>query len=98
VQSVFALHGLQLPRDAWQQAEHGTDAGRDVGDLLPADLLYFSDRPDRRITHVGISLGARRMVHLALGRGGYSVEQLDDRKDVYVEKLRERFLMARRML
>jgi gamma-D-glutamyl-L-lysine dipeptidyl-peptidase len=98
VQSVFALHGLQLPRDAWQQAERGADAGRDVGELLPADLLYFSDRPDRRITHVGIALGDRRMVHLALGRGGYSVEQLDDRKDVYVEKLRERFVMARRML
>src|SRR5205085_64836 len=96
VQSVFALHGLQLPRDAWQQAELGTDAGKDVGDLLPADLLFFSDRADRRATHVGIALGERRMVHLALGRGGYAVEQLDDRHDVYVEKLRERFLMGRR--
>ena len=98
VQTVFALHGLQLPRDAWQQAELGEDAGRDVGELLPGDLLFFSDRADRRVTHVGISLGDRRMVHLALGRGGYSVEQLDDRKDAYVERLRERFLMARRMV
>jgi cell wall-associated NlpC family hydrolase len=98
VQSVFALHGLQLPRDAWQQAELGADAGRDVGELQPADLLFFSDRPDKRITHVGIALGERRMVHLALGRGGYSVERLSDRSDVYVEKLRERFLFARRMI
>jgi cell wall-associated NlpC family hydrolase len=98
VQTVFALHGIQLPRDAWQQAELGSDAGRDIGELMPADLLFFSDRTDRRVTHVGIALGNRRMVHLALGRGGYSVEQLDDRKDAYVEKLRERFLMARRIV
>jgi gamma-D-glutamyl-L-lysine dipeptidyl-peptidase len=98
VQSVFALHGVQLPRDAWQQAELGDDAGRDIGELVPGDLLFFTDRADRRITHVGISLGDRRMVHLALGRGGYSVERLDDRKDPYVEKLRERFMMARRIV
>src|SRR4051812_36501094 len=98
VQAVFALHGLPLPRDAWQQAEIGTDAGRDVGELRAADLLFFSDRPDERITHVGIALGERRMVHLALGRGGYSIERLNDRADVYVERLRERFRFARRVL
>jgi cell wall-associated NlpC family hydrolase len=98
VQSVFALHGVVLPRDAWMQAETGRDAGRDVGELLPADLLFFSDRQDGRITHVGIAMGARRMVHLALGRGGYSVENLEDRNDSYVDKLRQRFLMARRIV
>lgn len=98
VQSVFALHGRQLPRDAWQQAELGTDAGCDIGELQAADLLFFSDRSDKRVTHVGISLGERRMVHLALGRGGYSIERLSDRSDVYVDRLRERFLFARRML
>ncbi|HXT14494.1 MAG TPA: SH3 domain-containing C40 family peptidase [Gemmatimonadaceae bacterium] len=98
VQSVYALHGMQLPRDAWQQAELGTDAGRDIGELKPADLLFFSDRPDQRITHVGIALGERRMVHLALGRGGFCVERLDNRADAYVDRLRERFLFARRFL
>jgi gamma-D-glutamyl-L-lysine dipeptidyl-peptidase len=98
VQSVFALHGKQLPRDAWQQAELGVDAGRDVGELAAADLLFFSDRPDNRATHVGIALGESRMVHLALGRGGYSIERLGDRSDAYVERLRERFLFARRIL
>lgn len=98
VQSVFALHGLQLPRDAWQQSEVGKDAGRDVGELQAADLLFFSDRADKNPTHVGIALGEGRMVHLALGRGGYSVERLNDRRDVYVEKLRGRFLFGRRVL
>jgi cell wall-associated NlpC family hydrolase len=98
VQSAFALHGIQLPRDAWQQAECGTDAGQDVGELLAGDLLFFSDRDDGRVTHVGIALGGRRMVHLALGRGGYAVERLDDRKDQYVDRLRRRFLFARRVV
>lgn len=98
VQSTFALHGLQLPRDAWQQAELGSDAGRDIGELVAADLLFFSDRPDQRVTHVGIALGERRMVHLALGRGGFAIENLSDRADPYVERLRERFLFARRMV
>jgi hypothetical protein len=98
VQSTFSLHGLQLPRDAWQQAETGGDAGRDIGELIAADLLFFSDRPDKRITHVGIALGERRMVHLALGRGGYAIEELADRSDPYVDRLRERFLFARRVV
>lgn len=98
VQSVFALHGMQLPRDAWQQAELGTDAGRDIGELRPGDLLFFSDREDRRVTHVGIALGHAKMVHLALSRGGYAVEQLGDRGDTVVEMLRRRFLFAKRLL
>jgi cell wall-associated NlpC family hydrolase len=98
VQGVFALHGLELPRDAWQQAQLGVDAGEDIGELVAADLLFFSDRPDERVTHVGIALGDRRMVHLALGRGGYCVEHLSNRSDAYVERLRERFLFARRLL
>ena len=98
VQSVFALHGLQLPRDAWQQAELGRDAGRDIGELRAADLLFFSDRADQRVTHVGVALGDRRMVHLALGRGGYAVERLNDRDDPFVARLRDRFLFARRVL
>jgi hypothetical protein len=98
VQSTFSLHGLQLPRDAWQQAELGRDAGCDIGELIAADLLFFSDRSDNRVTHVGIALGHSRMVHLALGRGGYAIEELRDRQDPYVDRLRERFLFARRLL
>ena len=98
VQSVFALHGVPLPRDAWQQARAGRDAGRDLVASAPADLLFFSDRPDAHITHVAIALGDRRLVHLALGRGGYAVERLDDDRNDYVRKLGARFLFARSVL
>ena len=98
VQSVFALHGISLPRDAWQQARAGRDAGRDILGVCPGDLLFFSDRPDGHITHVALALGDARIVHLALGRGGYAVERLDDEVDGYVAKLRSRFLFARSVL
>lgn len=97
-QSVFSLHGIQLPRDAWMQSEAGEPAGNDMDSLRPADLLFFSDRADGRVTHVGIALGNGRMVHLALGRGGYAVDVLRDVRDPYVAKLRERFVCARRVV
>ena len=100
VQSIFALHGRSLPRDAWQQAELGTSVETKVPfeALVAADLLFFSDRADRRVTHVGIGLGDRKMVHLSLGRGGYAIERLDDKHDAYVERLRSSFLFAKRLL
>jgi hypothetical protein len=98
VQSVFALHGVQLRRDAWQQAQQGEPGPEELLDAEAGDLLFFSDRVDGHITHVAIALGSRRLVHLALGRGGYAVEQLGDESDAYVRKLRERFMHARRVL
>lgn len=95
VQTVFALHGLQLPRDAWQQAGVSSAAQPQLLAAGAGDLLFFSDRDDGHITHVGIALGERRMVHLALGRGGYAVEQLDDSADGYVSKLLERAVSVR---
>ena len=97
VQTTFALHGIGLPRDAWQQALEGSDAGDDLTALRPADLLFFSDRDDRRITHVGISTGGPRIVHLALGRGGYAVDRLDGNSDEYAAALAKRFVGARRI-
>jgi gamma-D-glutamyl-L-lysine dipeptidyl-peptidase len=97
-QTVFGLHGVSLPRDAWQQAELGVDAGAEIGALRPGDLLFFSDRDDRRVTHVGIAAGDGRMAHLALGRGGWALDDLLDENDPYARKLAERFLFARRVL
>ena len=97
-QTTFWLHGVVLPRDAWQQAEVGVDAGRDAAAWMPADLIFFSDRADRRITHVGIALGESRVVHVALGRGGHAIERLDALDDPYVATLMARFVVARRVV
>lgn len=98
VQSVFWLHGIQLKRDAWMQATQGAPGESDPRNARAADLLFFSDRVDRHITHVAIALGGGCLVHLALGRGGYAVERLDDARDAYVAKLLDRFITARRIL
>jgi len=98
VQSVYWLHGIQLYRDAWQQATQGNAGPDNPLHSAPGDLLFFSDRLDRHITHVAIALGGSRLVHLALGRGGYAVERLEDTRDPYVRKLLDRFVSSRRIL
>lgn len=98
VQTVFWLHGVQLHRDAWQQAQQGAAGESDLLAARTGDLLFFSDRVDGHVTHVAIALGNQRLVHLALGRGGYAVENLMNERDPYVAKLRERFVTARRVL
>ena len=104
VQSVFALHGCPLPRDAHQQAHAGTAVAVDsIGNanaerlIVEADLLFFSDRDDRRITHVGIALSGGRMLHSALGRGGVALEAMSSNEE-YVQRLRANFVSARRVL
>lgn len=103
VQSVYALHGIPLPRDAYQQALVGelipitNLRGESLAQLREGDLLYFSDRDDRRVTHVGISLKGERMLHAALGRGGVAFEDLRGADD-YVLRLRQNFVSARRVI
>ena len=86
------------PRDAWQQASEGVPGEDDLLAAREGDLLFFSDRADRHITHVAISLGGGGIVHQALGRGGFGVERLDDASDHYVTTLLDRFTCARRVL
>jgi cell wall-associated NlpC family hydrolase len=97
VQTVFALHGIRLLRDAWQQATQGVIVEGGVDAIQAADLLFFSDREDGHITHVAMAASARRLVHLAIGRGGHCIEALDT-PDEYVNGLMGRFKFARRIL
>lgn len=97
VQSSFGLHGVRMPRDAWMQAETGRALENDFAILLPGDLLFFSDEPAARISHVAISLGGSRVVHQALGRGGQAVDDMESAEE-YTTLLRGRLRCARRIL
>lgn len=97
VQALAGAHGLALPRDAWQQARVGEPVEGGLDGAAPGDLLFFTDRDDRRATHVGLALGERRMAHLALGRGGWAVDDLADVGDPYVERLVATCVGARRI-
>jgi gamma-D-glutamyl-L-lysine dipeptidyl-peptidase len=96
VQTIFGVHGVPLPRDAWQQAMVGDAVSREA--LQPADLLFFSDSTDQRITHVGVALAGDRLAHVAVGRGGFAMEWLGDSDDAYVRALNARFVTARRII
>ncbi len=62
-QTVFKAHGIQLPRDARQQALLGKQIVPDphFSNVLPGDLLFFGSQG--RITHVGMSLGGYAFIH-----------------------------------
>lgn len=97
VQSTYSLHGVQIRRDAVLQATQGTEVQAGLEGLVPADLLFFSDREDGYITHVALSIGDRKIVHLTLYQGGHAIDDLDS-DNPRLKKLRSRFRFARRIL
>ncbi len=98
VQTAFGLHGMSLPRDARQQADLGIVVQTEPALSQPGDLLFFSDRDDGCITHVALSLGEGRLAHLAIGRGGFSIERMSDEADLYTGALMRRLRGIRRLL
>ncbi|MFN2384492.1 MAG: NlpC/P60 family protein [Gemmatimonadota bacterium] len=78
VQRLFGLHGVALPRDSDQQAGAGVvvPPGEAVAD---GDLAFFSERPDGRISHVGIlTAGGERMLHASTRQHGVAWDGLED--------------------
>ncbi|HQS23547.1 MAG: hypothetical protein B7Y11_00025 [Sphingobacteriia bacterium 24-36-13] len=65
VQQVYKYFNIQLPRDAYQEAELGTDIGF-LAETQCGDLAYF-DNKEGKITHVGILLDTHTIIH-ASGR------------------------------
>ena len=63
-QVAFKLMGIDLPRDAWQQAQEGKPIKK-FADAKPGDLAFFDNKED--IVHVGILLGDGKIIH-ASGR------------------------------
>jgi len=63
---VYQLNGLELPRTSADQWRVGRAV--DLNEISEGDLLFFSTRGGRRISHVGIYLGGDLFLH-APGRG-----------------------------
>jgi gamma-D-glutamyl-L-lysine dipeptidyl-peptidase len=61
MQQLFAMHGLELPRDAYQQAALGETIHL-IGEAQAGDLLFF-DNDEGRIIHVGLYTGQGQVVH-----------------------------------
>ena len=94
-QIIFKANGLQLPRDARQQALEGIKItpNEDWSNILEGDLLFFG-REDR-VTHVGISLGKKDFIHQG---GKVEVNSLNESSAYFSPKRLESFLFVKRIL
>ncbi|PZX11871.1 SH3 domain-containing protein [Breznakibacter xylanolyticus] len=72
VQMVYKIIGVQLPRDASQQIEHGTTV-EFVEETHTGDIAFFCDDNDI-ITHVGICIGKGDIIHAS---GVVRIDKLD---------------------
>jgi len=101
--TVFRLNGLELNRDANQQAQMGVDVstGDDMRQLAKGDLLFFGQkatagRPER-ITHVGIYLQDRTIIHTP-GGSGVRIDSFDPAAPNYNDGLVKSLVRARRII
>ena len=62
MQVLFSLCGIQLPRDAYQQAEIGHEVS--FKDRKKGDVAFFTNSKGR-VTHVGILSSVDRILHSA---------------------------------
>ena len=60
-QIIYKIHGIKIPRDAYQQAEIG-DALTFIEEAKPGDLAFFENK-EGRIHHVGIILADQKIIH-----------------------------------
>ena len=90
VQIVYRLNNIKLPRDAYQQAEYGTEISS-VKSSKKGDLGFFSNKKGK-ITHVGIILESNYIIHAS---GEVRIDLLDEKgilnkcKNIYTHKLKK---------
>ncbi|MBI4429707.1 MAG: C40 family peptidase [Ignavibacteriales bacterium] len=99
--TVFRMNGMELNRDANQQALMGEDlpVGEDFQNLRKGDLLFFGRKPaggrPERITHVAIYLDNKDFIHSS-GRVRYG--SFNPASPYYDEFNLKRFVRARRLI
>lgn len=87
VQQVYRMYGINLPRDAYQQATEGVEVN--FMDRAHGDLAFFQN-VNGRITHVGILTGNDMIIHAS---GEVRIDPLDEKgifhqkKQIYTHKL-----------
>ena len=71
-QMVYRLQGINLPRDAYQQAEVGTTAA--TLEVSEAGDLAFFENDDGKIVHVGIIMENNYIIHAS---GKVRIDKID---------------------
>ncbi len=99
--TVYYLNGMQLPRDASQQALVGdqVDPGSSFENVKVGDLLFFGSKATgerkERVTHVAIYLGEKRFIHCS---GDVRINSLDPSHKEYSEHRSNSLLRIRRII
>lgn len=93
VQYVFAKHGRRLPRTSREQASAGERLRAVWSALEPGDLVMFAE-PGKRISHVAIYAGRRRIIHATASGRRVRYDALDTKRGRWYA---ERLVAARRV-
>jgi len=83
VQVVFKMNGIHLSRDASQQAKAGENVSL-LDEAHPGDLLFF-DNEEGAITHVGILLENKKIIHAS---GKVRIDMIDH-QGIYNDELKK---------
>jgi len=101
--TVFRMNGMELNRDANQQALMGEDLnpGEGLQNLRKGDLLFFgrkaSSEKRESISHVAVYLENKTFIHTPSGRG-VRFGSFDPASTFYDEANLKRFVRARRVI
>lgn len=82
-QVVYKMTGIQLPRNASQQAEKGKLISF-IEEAKAGDLMFF-DNAEGKIIHVGIYLGNHKIIHAS---GKVRIDSVDNH-GIYREELKK---------
>ncbi len=89
VQVVYAMCGLELPRDSSQQAQQGEIVDF-VDEVVPGDLAFF-DNTAGEIIHVGIITGPGKILHASGKVKSDTIDHngiFDSERNLYTHSLR----------
>jgi len=93
VQYVFAKHGTRLPRTSREMASSGKRRRPLWSALQPGDLVMFAE-PGKRISHVAIYAGRRRIIHASGSGRRVRYDALDTKRGRWFAR---RLVSARRV-
>jgi cell wall-associated NlpC family hydrolase len=93
VQYVFAKHGTRLPRTSREMASSGRRLRPVWSALQPGDLVLFAG-PGKRISHVAIYAGRRRIIHASGSGRRVRYDALDTKRGRWFAR---RIVAARRV-
>ncbi|HTY10739.1 MAG TPA: NlpC/P60 family protein [Bacteroidota bacterium] len=99
--TVYRMNGVQLHRDAYQQAQEGVDVvpGEKFQNLRKGDLLFFGRKANGNrpceILHVALYLKDRLFIHAS---GTVKINSLDPSSPIFDANKIRSFICARRII